>query len=197
MIVMRRSFDISCQLAATKLIAAKPISTAARIASTCASRILVRGASNSALSAFIPSRVSQPEACQRSRSRSRLDRVWSTARSFPEVSHLPHLLMEELAPCTPEAELNVLSGEHVTVVELEALAELELVDRLVRAQRPELGKARGQVVPRHRFDQRVVQGIEHPERGDHAHQPARVEPGGGQGNVQRPAHLAFGIRLGW
>ena len=80
-------------------------------------------------------------------------------------------------------------------MELEALAQLEFVDPLVRALRPRLGEARRHEVARHRLHQRVVQGVQDPERGE-ARALAGVEPGRRQRHVQRPAHLAFRLRLG-
>src|SRR5215813_3729274 len=47
------------------------------------------------------------------------------------------------------------------------------------------------MIARHRFDKRVVKGIEHPKRSDHAHHLPGIEPCRGQCHVQRPTHLAF------
>ena len=110
--------------------------------------------------------------------------------------HLPDLVVEDLRSLGPlEAEPHVLGGERVAVVELQALAELELVDALIRAHRPRLGEAGRHQVAGHGFDERVVDGIEHPERGE-ARELSRIEPHGRQRHVQRPAHLPFRLRLG-
>ena len=56
--------------------------------------------------------------------------------------HLPDLLLEDLGPLgAQEAELHVLGGERIAVVEPEALAQLELVGALIRAHGPRLGQA--------------------------------------------------------
>src|SRR5438093_4966186 len=65
-----------------------------------------------------------------------------------------------------EAELHVLGGDRVAVVELEPAAELELVDPPVRAFLPRLRQARAHLLPRQRAKQRIVDRIEQPERGD-------------------------------
>ncbi|MBM3220773.1 MAG: hypothetical protein FJZ38_19220, partial [Candidatus Rokubacteria bacterium] len=71
------------------------------------------------------------------------------------------LLVQELRALRAlEAELDVLRGERVAVVEADALAELELVDELIRRERPRLGEARHAEVPGHRFDDGVVDGVE-------------------------------------
>ena len=94
-----------------------------------------------------------------------------------------------------EAELHVLGGERVAVVELQPLAQLELVGLLIRAHRPGFGEARRQVVARHRLHQRVVQRVQHPERREHADDLGRIEPGRRERHVERPAHLAFRLGL--
>jgi hypothetical protein len=110
---------------------------------------------------------------------------------------LARLLLEDLrALGPPEAELHVLGGERVAVVELQPLPELELVGALVRAHRPRLGQAGRQVVARHRLHERVVHGVHDPERGEHADDLGRIEPLGRQRDVERPAHLAVGLGLG-
>ena len=79
---------------------------------------------------------------------------------------VPHLVVEHLRPLGAlEAELHVLGGEGVTVVELEALAQLELVDQLIRAHRPRLGEARRHQIAGHRFDERVVDARRGPRTG--------------------------------
>ena len=83
--------------------------------------------------------------------------------------HLPDLVVEDLRSLGPvEAEPHVLGGERVAIVEFQSLAELEFIDALVRTHRPRLGEAGGHQVAGHGLDQRVVDGIEHPERGETA-----------------------------
>jgi hypothetical protein len=92
---------------------------------------------------------------------------------------LLHLVLEELgaaALVAIEGELHVLRGDRVTVVELGILAEDELVGDAVLGQRPGLGQARGADIARHGFEQRVVQGVQHHERGDEGLGLTRIEP---------------------
>jgi hypothetical protein len=50
---------------------------------------------------------------------------------------LAHLLLEDAGALDPvEAELHVLGGKRITVVELEPFAQLELVDALIGAHGP-------------------------------------------------------------
>ena len=109
---------------------------------------------------------------------------------------LAHLVVEDLrALGAMKAELHVLGGEGVAVVELESLAQLELVGELVRAHRPRLGQARRHQIAGHRLHERVVDRVEHPERGEPL-ELSRIEPHGRERHVQRPAHLAFRLGLG-
>jgi hypothetical protein len=107
-------------------------------------------------------------------------------------------VFQNLADLRPlEAELHVVGGERIAVVELQAFAQLELVGLAVGARRPRLGQARRHEVTRHRLHQGVVQRVEDPERGEEAAGDlSRVEPRGRQRHVQCVAHLAFGLR-GW
>src|SRR5713226_2357903 len=82
------------------------------------------------------------------------------------------------APFAVEAEPHVLRGEGIAVVEFQPLAELELVDALIRAERPGLGEAGRHEIAGHGLHERVVDGVEHPERGDLAQHLARIEPDG-------------------
>ena len=109
-----------------------------------------------------------------------------------------HPLFQDLADLRAlEAEPHVLGGEGIAVVELDALAQLELVDLLVGAHRPRFGEARRHEIAGHRLHERVVHRVEDPERRDEARgRLARVEPGRRQSHVERPAHLAFGLRRG-
>ena len=106
-----------------------------------------------------------------------------------------HPVLEHLAHLGPlEAELHVLRGERIAVVELQTFAQLEIVRLLIRAHRPRLGKARRHEIAGHRFHERVVHGVEHPERcQEPADDLAGIEPRRGEGDVQGPAHLAFGF----
>jgi hypothetical protein len=110
---------------------------------------------------------------------------------------LAHLLLEQLRALRAlEAELHVLSGEGIAVVELHPLAQLELVDALVGAHRPRLGQARGHEVARHGLHERVVDRVLHPEGRDLAQVLAGIEPLRRERHVERPAHLALGLRRG-
>ena len=106
------------------------------------------------------------------------------------------LVVQQLALRAVEAELHVLRGERIAVVELEALAQLELVGPLVGAHRPGLGQARGHEVAGHRLHERVVHRVEEPERRELAHDLARIEPVRRDRHVEGPAHLALGPGLG-
>ena len=107
-----------------------------------------------------------------------------------------HLLLQDLrALGAVEAEPHVLGGERVAVVELHALAQLELVHAPVRAHLPGLGQARGQEIAGHRLHERVVHRGEHPERGQHPDHLGRIEPGRRERHVERPAHLSFRLGL--
>jgi hypothetical protein len=111
--------------------------------------------------------------------------------------HVADLLLEDPGALGAiEAELHVLGGEWIAVVELEALAQLELVDPLIGAERPRLGQARRHDVAGHGLHERVVERILDPERGDEPQHLSRIEPGRGDRHVERPAHLALGLRLG-
>src|SRR5881296_557267 len=62
-----------------------------------------------------------------------------------------------------KAELHVLGRERISVVELDTLAQLELVGFLIRADRPGLRQARRHEIARHGFDERIVDRVEDPE----------------------------------
>ena len=110
--------------------------------------------------------------------------------------HVAHAVLQNLADLGPlEAELHIIGGERVAVVELDALAQLELVDALIGAHRPRLGQARRQQVARHRLHERVVKSVRDPEGGESA-ELSRVVPDGRQRHVERKAHLALGLLLG-
>ena len=73
--------------------------------------------------------------------------------------HLADLLVKDLGPGALEAELHVLRDEGIAVVELQTLAEFELVGRLVRAHRPGLRETWRKVVAGHGLDEGVVQCV--------------------------------------
>ena len=125
----------------------------------------------------------------------RLVQVEAHARGADDL-HVLHLLVEQLAPGAREAELDVLGRERLAVVELDSLAQLELVRALVGADRPRLGQARRVVVAGHRLHHRVVQRIEDPEGRERAGHLAGIVPGRHQRDVDGEAHLALGLGLG-
>ncbi|OLC00517.1 MAG: hypothetical protein AUH30_02350 [Candidatus Rokubacteria bacterium 13_1_40CM_68_15] len=106
------------------------------------------------------------------------------------LAHLPGAL------AALEAEFHVLGREGIAVVELQSLAQLELVDALIRAHRPRLREARRLEIARHRLHQRIVKAIEDPEGRELADDLAGIEPEGRQRDVERPPHLAFRLGLG-
>ncbi len=63
-----------------------------------------------------------------------------------------------------EAELYVLGGERVAVMEFQVFAQLEFVREVIRALRPGFREARRHGIAGHRFHQRVMQPIGEPER---------------------------------
>src|SRR5439155_1680600 len=75
------------------------------------------------------------------------------------------------------------------------LAQLELVDALIRTDGPGFRQARGHQIAGHGLDERIVERVEHPEWCDDAYLLTRVEPEGRERHVQRPAHLAFRLGL--
>src|SRR5262247_1209705 len=96
-------------------------------------------------------------------------------------------------------KLNFTSSavEGVAVVELQPFAQLELIGGLVRADGPRLGEARAVAIARDWFHERVVQGVEHPERrNDTDHRLTGIVPRGRHGDVERPAHFPFWLGLG-
>src|SRR6266478_4143676 len=78
------------------------------------------------------------------------------------------------------------------VVELDTLAQDELLDESVLRQAPRFGQARRHGVAGHGLYERVVQRVEDHERRGDARSLGRVEPGGGKRDVDPPGHLAFG-----
>ena len=95
-----------------------------------------------------------------------------------------------------EGKLHVIRGERIAVVELDALAQHELVAEPVARRRPRLCEARRHRIPGHRLHEPVVQGVEHHERRDHARRFRRIEEGRRERDVHRPRHLARWRRNG-
>ena len=109
---------------------------------------------------------------------------------------LLHLFLELRPLRALEAELHVLGGERVAVVEFHALAQGEFVDEPILAHRPGFREAVRHEVSGHRLYQRVVQRVQHPERCKIAEEKLpRIEPGRRQGHVKRKPHLAFRFGL--
>ena len=109
--------------------------------------------------------------------------------------HLAHALLEQPGPGAAvalEGELHVGRRHRVVVVELDALADDELVGEAVLGHRPRLGQARRVEAGRHRLHQRVVQGVEHHERRDDALGLGGIEPARRKRDVHAPRHRAFG-----
>ena len=94
-----------------------------------------------------------------------------------------------------EAELHVLGGEGIAVVELEPAAQLELVHEPVRALRPRFGKARAHLLVRERARERVVDRVERAEGRDLGRRARRIEPGRRDRDVPGDDHLAGRRRL--
>jgi hypothetical protein len=84
---------------------------------------------------------------------------------------------------TVEAELHILGGEGIAVMEGQPLTQVKFVHPLIGAHRPGLSQAGGHEIARHGLDDGIVQSIEHPKRRDQAHHLTRIEPGWGQGHV--------------
>src|SRR5439155_1357573 len=94
-----------------------------------------------------------------------------------------------------QRELDVLGSDRLAIVKAHAFAEHELVDEPVRRRAPRLGQARRHGVARQRLHHRVVQRVQHHERGDDAGGLRRVEPGRREGEVHRPGQLALWRRV--
>jgi len=141
-----------------------------------------------------PARPAGERAVEREEVRPRLAQREPHA-GRPDDGDLAHLLVQQLALGALEAELHVLGGERIAVVELHAFPQLELVDALVRTHRPRLRQARRQHLAGHGLHEGVVQRVEHPERREDADDLGRIEPHRRQRHVEREAHLALGLRL--
>jgi len=77
-----------------------------------------------------------------------------------------------------ERELDVLAGDRVPAVELDAFANDEIVDEPIGRCAPRLGEARRHGLARARPDHGVVQRVEGVVRRDSSGELARVEPPG-------------------
>ena len=95
-----------------------------------------------------------------------------------------------------EAELHVLGGDGIAVVEAETLTQLELIDEPVRAFFPGLGHARGHIIAGQRLDQCIVQGVEEDERRADPRGLGGVEEGGGDRGVEGNGQLSIRLALG-
>src|SRR5262249_4730395 len=106
---------------------------------------------------------------------------------------VPHAVFEDLADLRAlEAELHVFRRERIAVVELQTLAQLEVVRQPVPGHRPRLGEAGRHEIAGHRLHERIVQRVEHPERREKAAGDlARIEPRRRERDVERPTHLAL------
>ena len=91
-----------------------------------------------------------------------------------------------------EAELHVLRRERIAVVERDPLAELKRIRAPVGTLTPLRRQTGRHGVVGHGFDQRIMHGIEKHIRGDHASSLRWIEPGGRNGDVNRPGHLPAG-----
>ena len=99
------------------------------------------------------------------------------------------------APIAQEAELHVLRREGVAVVELQPLAQLELVHEAVRALLPGLGQTGRHVIAGQRLHQRVVQGVEEHERHADSRGLGGIEKRQGDRNIEGHRQLAIRLRL--
>ena len=107
--------------------------------------------------------------------------------------HRGDLLLQELrgrASVALEGELDVLGGDRIAVVELDAFAQDELVGQAVGRGAPGLRQARRHALARHGLHEGVVERVVEHERGDDPGRLGGIEPGGGQRDVDAPGHLA-------
>ncbi len=88
-----------------------------------------------------------------------------------------------------EREFDVLGGHRIAVVKLGVLADDEGIADPVLGGGPRLGEARRLQLPRHRLHHRIVQCVEHHERGDETERLGRIEPGWRQRDVDAPGQL--------
>ncbi len=88
-----------------------------------------------------------------------------------------------------EGELHVLGGDGLAVVKRDTLAQHEVVGDAVFAGGPGFRQARRRALPGHGLQHRVVQRVQHQERGDDAGGLGRVEPGRRQRDVHADGQL--------
>jgi len=106
-----------------------------------------------------------------------------------------HTVLQRLgggAAVTLERELHILGGDRVAAVKPGGLSDHELVDEPVGRHAPRLGEARRHGAARQRLQHRVVQGVEHHVGRDDPGRLGRIEPCGGERDVNGPDHLAGG-----
>ena len=110
-----------------------------------------------------------------------------------EDLHLLDLVLEQLgagALVPVPRELHVVRGHRLTVVEAGALAQHERVREMILGLRPRLGQARRGDSRRHRFHHSVVDRVHDHEGRVERLRLRGIEPAGGEGHVETPAHLA-------
>ena len=109
-----------------------------------------------------------------------------------------HLVVQELGRrplVAAEAEVHILGGEGVPVVELHALPQRKFVHQPIRALRPGFCQAGGQGTAREGFDERVMKGIEKHKGGGEPGGLGRIEIGGSNGGVEGNHELSLGFAL--
>src|SRR5437016_8579074 len=120
----------------------------------------------------------------------------------PEIDDLDftYALLEEFRPRAAvalEREFHVLGRHRIAVVELEALADDEVVGEPVLRLRERLREARRVRSRRHRLHQGVVERVQHHERRDDPLGLGRIEPARGERDVNAPRYRALWRRRRW
>src|SRR5207248_11428707 len=95
-----------------------------------------------------------------------------------------------------EAELDVLGGDRVAIMEFEPCAQLELVCLAVLALLPGFGEAWAHLLPGIGADHRIVDRVKHAERRDLRRRGRRVEPGWRDRHMPCHDRLALWLRPG-
>jgi len=95
-----------------------------------------------------------------------------------------------------EREFDVVSRHGVAVVERDALAQHELVHEAVLGDQPRLGQALALRSAGYELHEGVVHRVERHERSDQARRLRRIEPRGGQRDVDGPRELTRRCRGG-
>ena len=98
------------------------------------------------------------------------------------------------AAIAQKAEPHVFRREGVAIVELQSLAQLELVREPIRALLPGLGQAWRHVITRQRLDQRVVEGVQEDERHADSGGLGGIEKRQGDRDIE--GHCQLALRLG-